>query len=384
VRLRHRDGTLVHLGYGTNVHPAETLTGLLGQIDRYAVPVRAALGTPVLGLGLWLAAGAVGELSADPAAVAGLRAALRGRGLEVVTLNGFPYRGFHDGGVKHAVYHPDWTTDARLAYTLGLADILAALLPPDAAAGSISTLPLAWRTCWSEARREHATARLAALATGLAAQAAASGRPVRVGFEPEPGCVIETTAGAVAELSTVDRDWIGLCLDACHLAVGFEDPAESVGQLRAAGLRVYKLQASCALQVDDPAAAQAELAAFAEPRFLHQTRAAGLSGVDDLDSALAGALPLDRPWRVHFHTPLHAPAAPPLGGTQPVLLAALAALFGGPAALTDHVEVETYTWQVLPAAARPASDAELVAGIAGELAWTRDRLLDLGLTAEPG
>jgi sugar phosphate isomerase/epimerase len=383
VRLRHRDGTLVHLAYSTNVHPAETLSGLLDQADRFAVPVRSALRAPVLGLGLWLAAGAVGELCADPDAAGRLRAALGDRGLEVVTLNGFPYRGFHDDVVKHAVYHPDWTTDARLSYTLALARVLAVLLPPDAAAGSISTLPLAWRTCWGEARREHAAARLAALAEGLAEQAEASGRPVRVGLEPEPGCVVETTAGAVTELSTVDRDWVGLCLDACHLAVGFEEPAEAVARLRTAGLSVHKLQASCALQVDDPAAAQAELAAFAEPRFLHQVRAAGLSGVDDLDAALAGGLPADRPWRVHFHTPVHAPAAPPLSSTQPVLLDTLAALFGGPVALTDHVEVETYTWHVLPPAARPRTDLELVAGIAAELAWTRDRLLDLGLAPEP-
>jgi hypothetical protein len=388
MRFRHRDGTLVHLAYCTNVHPAETLAGVLSQLDRYAVPVRATLGTNRLGLGLWLAADVVGELVGDPAAVADLRRALADRGVEVVTFNGFPYRGFHDEVVKGAVYRPDWTTEARLAYTLNLAQLLAALLPGDAAGGSVSTLPLAWRSPWEPAARELAAARLAELAGGLAVRAEQSGRPIRVGFEPEPGCVVESTADAAANLSDVDRQWLGVCLDACHLAVGFEEPAAALGRLAAAGLPVVKAQVSCALQVDQPGdlATRQLLAGFVEPRFLHQARAstpAGVSGVDDLDLALAGGLPASAPWRVHFHVPLHAPAAPPLASTQPVLVETLRQLLGGDRALTAHLEVETYTWQVLPPGARPAGDADLVAGIAAELAWTRDRLVELGLEEEP-
>jgi sugar phosphate isomerase/epimerase len=379
MRLRHPDGTLVHLAYCTNVHPAETLAGVLDQLDRYAVPVRAALGADLLGLGLWLAADVAAAL--DPAAVARLRAALDERGLEVVTLNGFPYKGFHDEVVKHAVYHPDWTTEDRLQHTLRLADVLAALLPADAAYGSISTLPLAWREGWQQEERLAAAKQVAALADGLAAQAARTGRPVRVGFEPEPGCVVENTWQAAAELSDVDTDWLGLCLDSCHLAVGFEEPAAALGRLHAAGLPVVKTQASCALQVDDPADPRVRgiLGGFVEPRFLHQVRAGRPAGVDDLDTALAGGLPTDTAWRVHFHVPVHGAALPPLASTQPVLAETLRQLFGGKRALTGHVEVETYTWQVLPAAARPRNDAELVAGIAAELAWTRDRLVELGL-----
>jgi hypothetical protein len=389
MRFRHRDGTLVHLAYCTNVHPAETLAGVLGQLDRYAVPVRAALGTPRLGLGLWLAADVVAELAADAAAAARLRRALTERGLEVVTFNGFPYRGFHDEVVKGAVYRPDWTTGARLDYTLDLARLLAALLPDDAAGGSVSTLPLAWRSPWTASQQELAAGRLAALACGLAGQAERTGRPVRVGFEPEPGCVVETTAQAATNLSDVDRQWLGVCLDACHLAVGFEEPAAALGRLAAAGLPVCKAQVSCALQVDSPGdeVTRRLLAGFVEPRFLHQARTrtpAGVSGVDDLDLALAGGLPTGDPWRVHFHVPLHAPAAAPLGSTRPVLVDTLRELVGGARARTGHLEVETYTWQVLPAGARPAGDADLVAGIAAELAWTRDRLLELGLEEEPG
>ncbi|GHG01409.1 MULTISPECIES: metabolite traffic protein EboE [Amycolatopsis] len=370
MRFRHRDGTCVHLAYCTNVHQAEDLDGVLAQLARFGEPVRERLGVDRLGLGLWLARPVASELAGDPAAVARLRRELAVRGLEVVTFNGFPYQGFHDPVVKHRVYRPDWAAPERTRYTLDLARLLAELMPDDAVRGSVSTLPLGWRTEW-----RGDDGQLAVLAEGLAAQ----DRPVRVAFEPEPGCVIETTAQAASLLSEVDNEWLGICLDTCHLAVGFEDPAAALDRLEAAGLAVVKLQASAALEAADPAdpVTRAALESFVEPRFLHQSTEGGPPGADDLDLALAGGLPGREPWRVHFHVPLHADPAPPLTSTRPVLTATLAGLFGGAAARTDHVEVETYTWQVLPDA--PADDAGLVAGIAAELAWTRRELIALGL-----
>jgi len=100
---------------------------------------------------------------------------------------------------------------------------------------------------------------------------------------------------------------------------------------------------------------------------------------DDLDSALAGELPGNGPWRVHFHSPLHADAASPLTTTRPVLTDTLDVLFGGSIARTDHVEVETYTWQVLPEGQRPTDDRGLVEGIAAELDWMRRQLIQLDL-----
>ncbi|MES4887451.1 metabolite traffic protein EboE [Streptomyces sp. NPDC096012] len=383
MRLLHPDGTVVHLAYCTNVHPAEDLDGVLAQLARHAEPVRERLDVPVLGLGLWLARDAAAALAADDGAVGSLRRELTARGLEVVTLNGFPYRGFHDPVVKHAVYRPDWTTPDRLHYTLDLARVLAALLPDDAAHGSVSTVPLGWRTPWTAQQAGEAARSLDTLAGGLAALAGDTGRTIQVGLEPEPGCVVETSAEAARHLADVDTDRIGICLDACHLAVGFEEPTAALGRLDRAGLQVVKTQASCALQADDPSdpATRAALAAFTEPRFLHQVREQGtpLRAVDDLDAALAGGLPGRDPWRVHFHVPLHAAPEPPLTTTRPELEAILAALLGGDTARTAHVEAETYTWGVLPEDRRPQGPGALADGIAAELAFTRDHLISLGL-----
>jgi len=384
MRFRHPDGTIVHVAYCTNVHAAEDLDGVLEQLTRYAEPVRERLGVPRLGLGLWLAREVATQLAADDGAVTKLRTELAARGLEVVTLNGFPYKGFHDPVVKGKVYGPDWSEPARTHYTTDLARLLLRLLPDDAVRGSISTLPLGWRTPW-DAEREAATAhQLDLLAADLRVLAATEGRAVRVAFEPEPGCIVETTKQAAERLSTVDRNFLGVCLDVCHLAVAFEEPSEALYRLSAAGLPIVKVQASCALQADDPTdpTTRAALESFVEPRFLHQTRERGATEVlaaDDLDGALAGELPGAGPWRVHFHSPLHADAAEPLTTTRPVLTDTLGLLVGGSIARTDHIEVETYTWQVLPEGQRPTDDRGLVAGLAAELDWMRTQLTQLGL-----
>jgi hypothetical protein len=300
--------------------------------------------------------------------------------------------------VKHRVYHPDWTERARLDYTVDLTEVLVRLLPDDAARGSISTLPLGWRHPWFGDRQALAAEQFDRLADHLHALRERTGREIRVGVEPEPGCVIETTSDLVERMGGWDTDVLGVCLDLCHLAVGFEDAAVAVPRLAAAGRRVVKAQVSAGLHLEHPAdpSARLALAAFDEDRFLHQVRALGgtteradaaaLRARDDLGDALGGMRPLDpapggveRPWRVHFHVPLgHAPESP-LTSTTDDLRASLGVLVGGETALTDHLEVETYTWSVVPEAHRPTDDAALARSIAGELAWLRDTLIDLGL-----
>ncbi|WP_249998116.1 metabolite traffic protein EboE [Actinoplanes sp. M2I2] len=358
----------MHLSYCTNVHPAEDLAGIIEQLDTYALPIRRRLGSDVLGLGLWLAAPAAAALADDPALRQRLRHELDARGLEVVTLNGFPYEAFQAPVVKHAVYHPDWTSPDRLDYTLDLARVLSDLMPETATYGSISTLPLAWRTPWDPSRASAARGHLDDLARGLERIAAETGRTIRVGFEPEPGCLIENTTQAAHLLADVDKRWLGVCLDLAHLACAWEQPAAALDRLAAAGVPVVKVQVSAALQADDPLATEDVLRTYVEPRFLHQTRSAFGGATDDLDAALGEQLP--GPWRIHYHVPLHAVPSAPLTSTVPVLRQAVHELL----TRTDceHYDVETYTWGVLPPDQRPADAAGLADGIAAELAFARD------------
>ncbi|MCK8608470.1 metabolite traffic protein EboE [Agromyces sp. C10] len=368
----------MHLSYCTNVHPAEDLDGVIRQLREAAGPVRRAAGLAVLGVGLWLPAPLAARLASEPEALARLRGTLDDEGLEVRTLNAFPYEAFHAEVVKLDVYRPDWTDPARLEYTVDAARVLAALLP-DGADGSISTLPLGWRDGWDAAADRAATDALAALGAELRAIRAETGRTIRLAVEPEPGCTLDDVDDVVAWLAArrdrLDLDLIGVCLDTCHLAVSFADPAEAVERIAAAGLRVVKVQASAALHVERPADADARRAvgAYAEDRYLHQVREdapGGVIRVDDLPEALA-ELPATAPWRVHFHVPLHLVPEPPLASTTDVLRTALAAVRAVQDVDQVHLDVETYTWSVLPGA-----PVDLVDGIAAELRWAHAELLE--------
>ncbi|HHV20947.1 MAG TPA: metabolite traffic protein EboE [Propionibacterium sp.] len=361
------------VGYCTNVHPAEDLPGLLDQLDVHAGPIRQRLGVPLLDVGLWLPAPVAAELAAGPDARALLKDRLAANGLAVRTLNAFPYAGFHADVVKRAVYLPRWGDPARTEFTLHCAEVLADLLPVDGV-GSISTVPLGWREGWGPAEDAAAERELGRVGAFLEELYARSGRRVRLAIEPEPGCVLDTVADVVAwlrprvESGSLDPAYIGICLDTCHLAVSFADPVTEIAAVHAAGLSVVKVQASAAPEVPDPSdPRQRELIGrFVEPRYLHQTRELAADGtvlgVDDLDVALT-ELPGGGPWRVHFHIPVHADPQPPLRSTRGTIVDCLRELAGAGA---YDLEVETYTWAVLPP---ETAGVDLVTGITEELRW---------------
>lgn len=375
----------MELSYCTNVHPAEDLAGVLTQLDSFAGPARLAAGLAELGVGLWLPANLARQLAESAQDREKLRNRLEANGLVLRTINAFPFAAFHAEVVKLDVYLPDWTDPRRAAYTLDCARVLAAFLP-EGAAGSISTLPLGWREPWTEESDRLALAALTHVSDSLRALRQETGRTVRIAIEPEPGCVLDTVADVVGWLTPrlgndvsegIDPEFIGVCLDTCHLAVSFADPGAAVRKIADAGLRVVKVQASAALHVADPADVESReaVAAFVEQRYLHQTRELSADGTvlatDDLPEALRD-LPARGPWRVHFHVPLHLAPRAPLTATIDVLTAALDAVKGIPHGDEAHVDVETYTWSVLPDGVE-----DLVEGIAGEVRWAATELLGM-------
>jgi sugar phosphate isomerase/epimerase len=364
----------MHLSYCTNVHPAEDLAGVVRQLDVYAGPARVAAGLARVGVGLWIPRDLAARLVASAEDRAVLRAALQRNGLEVRTLNAFPYAAFHAEVVKLDVYRPDWTTPERLQYTIDCARILADLLPAGAD-GSISTLPLGWREGWGREQDEAACRNLARLVEELRDLRRSTGHAIRLAIEPEPGCILDTVDDVVdwlhPRIGVVDPAYVGVCLDTCHLAVSFADPVSAVRRIRDAGLRVVKVQASAALHLEDPSG-RAALTPFVEKRYLHQTRENGIDGVlrvDDLPEAL-DTLPGTGPWRVHFHVPLHHRPEAPLSATTAVLAEAVSAVDAAWPYDEIHLDVETYTWSVLADA-----PSDLSTGIGAELAWAAAHLL---------
>jgi sugar phosphate isomerase/epimerase len=391
-----------HLTYCSNIHPGETWDAVDAVLRASLPRVRALLGvTGAFAVGLRLSAAAAAALE-EPSTLEAFRAFLRDGDYYVPTVNGFPYGAFHGQRVKERVYLPDWRDTARVEYTDRLARLLAALLAESPGIeGSVSTVPGAFRTeLQSGADAEAIAANMLRHATQLVALRERTGVVITLAIEPEPACFIETTADAIAFFTrhlfdesgvarasresgiamTVDdvRRHVGLCFDACHMAVEFEDPGEAIAQLRAAGIRIGKVQISSALQLDqrDAAGLTAALAPFAEDTYLHQVVERGSDGLvryRDLPDALSAAgrqSPLRRrDWRVHFHVPIFLERMNALETTQAYLLTVLDLLKADD--VCSVLEVETYTWDVLPEEYRTV---DVCTAIARELTWARDAL----------
>lgn len=387
----HMSISTLPLSYCTNVHPGRTLEEVLRGLETCTAQVRRRVETAIAA-GLWLAAPVTDELRANPARVAELRDRLAGHDLSCCTLNAFPYGDFHGERVKERVYVPDWTTSERLDYTRACAGILADLLPAGVE-GSISTLPLGFKHFEHPQDFEQGCiGNLLSLVRQLDELHDETGRVVRLAIEPEPLCILETTPETTAffqrlyaaadDSGLLDpaRRHLGVCLDVCHQAVEFEDLAHSVQELNAAGVRINKVHITCALRLEHPhdnREGRRALAEYVEPRYLHQTfvrrRDGSLLAHVDLSRPLCDQPPpefLDADeWRVHFHVPVNAESLGPLQTTRADLRAALKAV--ADLEYAPHLEVETYTWEVLPGGERPS----LVDGLAAELAATQ-RLLD--------
>lgn len=367
------------LSYCSNVVAADNLQLLERQLSSVFAPAREHAGVQQLGVGLWLPAATVAELRDDPVARRRLAAVLADSGLAVVTMNAFPYGNFHGASVKHKVYQPDWTTPARLEYTRDCAELLSELLG-DSGHGSISTLPLGWNDPWDDAADTKARENLATLTDELRRIEESTGHRIRLAVEPEPGCVIGSCRDAIGwfgRAGDVDPRYVGVCLDTCHLAVMHEDPTEVVTGLAEIGIEVVKIQASNAIQIRNLAAdgVVEAFAEFAHSPYLHQVNGFDANGHrwfrDDL-SFEDPSTPRSGSARVHYHVPLHVSPPAPLDNTSHVLTEVMGMLANGKMTAPVDVEIETYTWEVLPPSLRMGSLAE---DIAAEVRWLGERIL---------
>jgi sugar phosphate isomerase/epimerase len=371
------------LTYCSNIHPANGLQEVLASLERHAPALKERLSpSSPFGIGLRLSGAESRELL-DGDKLTRFAAWLRERGLYVFSLNGFPYGPFHKQPVKADVHAPDWTTDARVDYTLRLIEILATLLP-DGLDGSISTNPLSYKAWIDQTDRgtwERLASNVARVATEMARVKREQGKLLHLDLEPEPDGLLERSDEVVRFFDEwlpkpEQREHVRVCFDTCHMAVAYEDPADVFDCFEAAGIRVGKIQVSSALDVDLPArrdeAARA-LRPFADPIYLHQVtqrnRDGSLQQFPDLDDALR-AIDDQRAenWRIHFHTPLFVEQYGDFRSTQDWILRTFEDL--GHRRSCRILEIETYTWDVLP----PDLKCDLTDSIAREYAWVLDAL----------
>ncbi len=386
-----------HLVYCLNVHPGERWADQMTAIESACVELRRRLSANrPFGLGLRVSARAARELD-RPGRPEALRRRFEELGMYAVTINGFPFGRFHGQPVKERVYAPDWRSDARLAYTLRLARILAGWIPPDVP-GSISTVPGSFGP-WVRGRPavEAIVRRWMEAVRELHRLHLATGRAITLAIEPEPDCWIETAAGLVelyervvlpigaphlaralgvslSDAERIIRTHLGACLDTCHLWVNGEPITAALVRVQRAGIPIAKLQISAAPSARNTPAGRRALRRFADPVYLHQARAWDGSlecgRWTDLPLTLGELRAAPRGWevRTHCHIPLfHTPAAPLRSSTR-----ALDQDFWAEAVRATRVfEIETYTFFALPRSARPRS---IVDSIEAEYRWCLRRL----------
>ncbi len=394
---------LGHLTYSTLVHPGDTWEEMWSSLTTYVPQVKARVCPDApFGVSLRLSASSAETLVGSAEEREKLREFLAANDLYLYTVNAFPYGPFKGRIVKEQVYEPDWRSEERTQYTINVADVLADVVTEDTAP-SIQTAPLGFKPNVTgpdviESYTEHVL-RVAAHLVGLEQR---TGRTVTLAIEPEPFCFLETTdetidyfqehlysgkgASTLAKLSGLPiseafvalRRHLGIVFDICHQAVEYEDIAASLRKLVDAGIPILKLQEAAALHVPEVTQEAVEvLARYAETIYLTQTlqRRPGSDNIDyflNVDDAIVAwkADPGPREWRVHIHVPVFLDDLGAFRSTRFAIADALEVHKRTP--LSRQLEIETYTWDMLP---DDLKTGDIVDYVCREIEWVRGQLV---------
>ena len=395
-----------HLSYCTNIHAGESWDDHFRALQQNFPAIKEAISPEApMGIGLRLSNQASLQIL-EGNKIEEFKSWLQQTGSYVFTMNGFPYGGFHHTKVKDQVHAPDWTTTERVDYTKRLFTILAQLLP-DGIDGGISTSPLSYRYWYKDADTlnqaiELATINLLDVVQLLISIRNQTGKILHLDIEPEPDGLLETGNEFIswfeqyllpigvpiinnafqidaAAAEKLIKDHCNLCYDICHFAIGFEDHATVMDQLAAKGLKIGKFQISAALKAsligdsDKRTAIQSAFAQYNEPVYLHQVVArleeGGLLRYPDLSDALQDFEHKGvQEWRAHFHVPVFEANFGLLESSRTDIETVLA--LHRLKHRTHHLEVETYTWEVLS----PEVKLPIGQSIIRELQWVLDQL----------
>lgn len=386
----------LELAYCTNVHRGNTWDETFDSLERYVLSVREKVEPEKrFAIGLRLGADAAHELSA-PEQITQFQKWLEAKNCYVFTINGFPYGNFHGQRVKEEVYRPDWGTKERLRYTVQLFEILEKLLQPGEE-GSVSTLPGSFKEFHPEGTiPPDILENLLLCSDEIDRIKAPKNLDLHLGMEPEPLGLFETTPETISFFDLLKekgkvRDSllqnIGVNYDCCHLAVEFEEAEEGLNKLDQAGIRLSKLHLSSALRVNPTPENLNSLKDFVEEVYLHQV-VIGQEGKvirrhKDLDLAIeaieSGKDASGEEWRIHFHVPLHASPGNGMKDTKDHVSKTLDWLASNPMKCR-HLEMETYTWEVLPENLRTL---DVVDQVAEEYFWTLNELSERDLAPKP-
>ena len=388
------------LTYSTLVHPGDTWPEMWDSLTTYVPQVKQRVSpNDPFGVSLRISAASAATLTGDVAERERLKAFLADNDMYLYTVNAFPYGAFKNTIVKEQVYEPDWRSDERAVYTMQVADILAEVAAPGIEP-TIQSPPLGFKPRVTGPDVVAAfTRQVIGVVAHLVKLEQRTGRTVRLALEPEPACFLETTDEALdyfanhlyaaeaqaslarqaglsdAQAAAALRNHLGMVYDICHQAVEYEDIGTSLGRLAAAGIPVFKLQEAAAVRVPEVTQAKVDaLRRFADTVYLTQTverRNGELTHYLNLEDAFDAwdRDPGPREWRTHFHVPVFLDDLGDFRTTRFAIEDALA--FHKQNKLSPHLEIETYTWDVLP---DHLKTGDIVDYVTLEIEWVREQL----------
>jgi len=390
-----------HITYCSNIHPGEDWETTFSNIKKYIPEIRKEVsGNAPFGIGLRLSNNASEELAKGDH-LSNFKKWLSHNNCYVFTMNGFPYGNFHNTVVKDQVHAPDWTTKERLVYTKRLFTQLESLLPKGIS-GGISTSPISYKH-WFHSEEAIATVlkkgaeHLTEIVEQLYTIEKSSGKYLHLDIEPEPDGLIENTKEFLdfylnyllpigvtvlrpkwgleaTEIEKIIKRYITLCYDVCHFSLAYEHPEDTFQALEKEGVKVGKIQVSAALKIlfekGKEEAIWKSLERFDEPTYLHQ-----VTEQVDGNVLVYNDLPMvlkvkneHKELRAHFHVPIFLEKFDDLYSTQDQILSTLEYIKNHQ--VSDHLEVETYTWDVLPDTLK----VDMTQSIAREINWLKDKL----------
>ena len=170
----------------------------------------------------------------------------------------------------------------------------------------------------------------------------------------------------------VIKKYLTVCYDICHFSLAYEEPHETFTKFDENGIRVGKIQVSAALKIlfdgENKDLVWAELSKFNEPTYLHQvTEKVGeqVKTYSDLPVVLKEKKPV-KELRAHYHVPIFLERYGMLFSTQDHIIKTMDYLKDNP--VSEHLEIETYTWDVLPKDLKQ----DLSVSIIREIQWLKE------------
>jgi hypothetical protein len=283
--------------------------------------------------------------------------------------------------------------------------ILAYLLPNNID-GGVSTSPLSYKYWFNSKTEIEATTKktcssLIKIVLQLVEVKKSTGKLLHLDLEPEPDGFIENTQevldfynnhllkNGILELQNTLNcsnekakehilSHIQVCYDVCHFALAYERPEFVVSSLKKAGINIGKIQISAAIKCEKSNSISVErqqdcLRQFDEPTYLHQSVVKrtdnSLSHYSDLNEGINTMTDSNfKEIRTHFHIPIFISEFQVLESTQNEIIDALN--LWKQKKYSNHLEVETYTWSILP----DHLQTNITNSIVRELDWVRKQL----------